>query len=55
MTREIKCIECNGTGFIEGYTDDGDYSVPFRDECIECDGNGSIIFHVLEDNDDDDE
>jgi DnaJ-class molecular chaperone len=49
MTREIKCAECHGTGFIEGYTNEGDYSVPFRDECIECDGNGSIEIEIDED------
>jgi DnaJ-class molecular chaperone len=52
MTQSIKCAECHGTGIIEGYTNDGDYSIPFRDECIECDGNGTIETEIDDDDDD---
>ena len=51
MTQSIKCAECHGTGIIEGYTNDGDYSIPFRDECIECDGNGTIETEIDNDHD----
>ena len=53
MTQSIKCAECHGTGIIEGYTNDGDYSIPFRDECIECDGSGEIKLKKYLDDDDD--
>ena len=49
MKRPIKCDECNGTGSITFYTNEGDYSREFDGDCVECDGNGTIEI------DDDDE
>jgi DnaJ-class molecular chaperone len=42
MEKPIKCEECNGTGTVEFYTNEGDYSREFDGDCPECNGSGEI-------------
>jgi DnaJ-class molecular chaperone len=50
--RLATCKECKGSGIIEGLTDEGPYSVPFREDCVECDGEG-VIEILIDDQDED--